>query len=141
MGEGWGGGGYLAGEYVTPAKNLRKCSTDAERVLWRQLRGKQLEGYKFRRQEPIGSYIVDFVCYFKKIIVEVDGGQHAIDADKDFKRDSWFRRQGFKVLRYWSNEVLANTEGVIETILRELGAPPLPLTPSYKGRGDKDGQA
>ena len=131
------GVGVLAGESVTLAKNLRKRSTDAERLLWHHLRGKQLEGYKFRRQEPIGSYIVDFVSFSKKIVIELDGGQHALETERDFKRDSWLQRQGFKVLRFWSNEVLANTEGVIETILRELGAPPLPLTSSHEGRGDK----
>jgi very-short-patch-repair endonuclease len=114
------GVGILTGEFVTLAKNLRRRSTDAERLLWHHLRGRQLEGFKFRRQEPIGNYIADFVCFSKKIIVELDGGQHAIEADKDFKRDSWFEGQGFKVLRFWSNEVLVNIEGVIETLLREL---------------------
>ncbi|MBI4795299.1 MAG: endonuclease domain-containing protein [Deltaproteobacteria bacterium] len=110
----------MTGEFVTLAKNLRKRSTDAEILLWRHLRGKQLAGYKFRRQEPIGNYIVDFVCFSKRIVIELDGGQHAIEADKDFKRDNWLRGQGFKVLRFWNNEVLTNIEGVVETILGEL---------------------
>jgi very-short-patch-repair endonuclease len=110
----------LTGEFVTLAKNLRKRSPDAERLIWRHLRGKQLEGYKFRRQEPLGNYIVDFVCFSKKLIIEVDGGQHAIEADKDQERDNWLMSQGFKVLRFWSNEVLGNPEGIIESILREL---------------------
>jgi very-short-patch-repair endonuclease len=114
------GVGILTGKFATLAKNLRRRSTDAERLLWRHLRGKQLEGYKFRRQEPIGNYIVDFVCFSKKIIIEVDGGQHAVEADKDFKRDNWFRGQGFKVLRIWNNELLTNIEGAIETSLIEL---------------------
>ena len=114
------GVGILTGEFVTLAKNLRRRSTDAERLLWRHLRGKQLSGYKFRRQEPLANYIVDFVCFSKKLIIEVDGGQHAIEADKDLERDNWLREQDFKVLRFWNNEVLANIKGVIETILREL---------------------
>jgi very-short-patch-repair endonuclease len=114
------GVGILTGEFVTLAKNLRRRSTDAERLLWRHLRGKQLAGYKFRRQEPLGDYIVDFVCFSKKIVIEVDGGQHAIEDDNDLKRDNWLQEQGFKVLRFWNTEVLANIEGIIETILREL---------------------
>jgi len=65
-----------------------------------------MEGLKFRRQQPIGRYIVDFVCFEKKIIIEVDGGQHAVETKKDTERDGWFRSQGFKVLRFWNNEVL-----------------------------------
>ncbi|MBI4743833.1 MAG: endonuclease domain-containing protein [Actinobacteria bacterium] len=97
-------------------KQLRKNLTDAERLLWRHLRAKQLEGMKFRRQEPIGKYIVDFVCFEKKVIIEVDGGQHSEETEKDNERDEWFKIQGFKVLRFWNNEVLTNTEGVLEAI-------------------------
>ena len=82
------------------AKNLRKRSTDAEKLLWRYLRAKQLEGLKFRRQQPIGNYLVDFVCSERQVVIEVDGGQHAIEKDKDNIRDKWFREQGFKVLRF-----------------------------------------
>ncbi len=69
------------------AKNLRRKSTNAERLLWRHLRAKQLEGLKFRRQQPVGNYIVNFVCFEKRIVIEVDGGQHAIEKDKDNERD------------------------------------------------------
>ncbi len=96
------------------AKILRKRLTDAEKVIWRHLRAKQIEGFKFRRQEPIGKYIADFVCYEKRIIVENDGGQHC--AEIDHERDRWFKRQGFRVLRFWNNEVLKNTKGVLEVI-------------------------
>lgn len=82
--------------------------------MWRYLRGKRLEGFKFGRQEPIGNYVADFVCYEKRIIVEVDGGQHC--REKDSERDIWFEDQGFKVLRFWNKEVLKNTQGVWEVI-------------------------
>ncbi|MCK4909448.1 MAG: endonuclease domain-containing protein [Planctomycetes bacterium] len=116
----------------TLAKNLRKNSTDAEKYLWKHLRNKQLEGLKFRRQEPIGEYIVDFVCFEKCIIIELDGSQHAEQQKKDFKRDRWLIRQGFKVLRFWNNEILKNIEGILEGIMHEsLNHPP--LTPPIKG--------
>jgi very-short-patch-repair endonuclease len=100
------------------ARNLRKSSTVAERLLWRHLRAKQVEGYKFRRQEPIGNYVVDFVCFEKRMIIEVDGSQHQIEKDKDNKRDKWFKEQGFRILRFWNNEVIKNTDGVL-TVIRE----------------------
>lgn len=89
------------------AKNLRKKATDAERLLWRYLRAKQREGIKFRRQEPVGNYIVGFICFDRRIIIEIDGGQHARDenVNKDRERDIWLKNQGFNVLRFWNNEV------------------------------------
>ncbi len=117
------------------AKNLRKRFTDVERLLWRLLRARQIEGLKFRRQEPIGRYIVDFVCFESKVIIEVDGGQHSIETEKDKERDEWFKSQGFKVLRFWNNEVLTNTEGVLEVIRANcLSHPPLNPLPSREGR-------
>lgn len=98
------------------AKTLRKRLTTTEKILWKHLRANQLRGLKFRRQEPIGNYIVDFVSYEKKIIIEVDGGHHLKGKEKDSKRDEWFREQGFRVLRFWNNEVLTNIEGVLEII-------------------------
>ncbi len=116
----------LKSNIINLAKNLRKKSTDAEKLLWRQLRSKQLEGAKFRRQQPVGSYIVDFVCFENQIIIEVDGGQHTIEKDKDNERDGWLKEQGFKVLRFWNNEVLINIEGVLEVIrVNCLNHPPL----------------
>jgi len=116
--EGAGGeGNYKMAQFlIKTAKALRKRSTDVEIVLWRHLRAKQMEGLKFRRQQPIGHYIVDFVCFEKKIIIEVDGGQHAVETVRDAERDDWLRNQGFTVLRFWNNEVLTNTEGVLEKI-------------------------
>ena len=88
------------------ARTLRKGSTDAERVLWRHLKTKQLGGLKFRRQEQIGYFIVDFVCYEKRLIIEADGGQHAMEREKDEERTLWLNAQGFKVLRFWNHEIL-----------------------------------
>ena len=102
------------------AKHLRKNSTDAERALWRHLRNKQLLGCKFRRQAPIGHYIVDFVCFSQSLIIEVDGGQHQTQADYDAKRYKWLQSQGFTVLRFWDNDALANTDSVLERIMLEL---------------------
>ena len=98
------------------AKELRQQSTDAERLLWRHLRAKQMEGLKFRRQEQIGRFIADFVCYEKMLIVEADGGQHALEVEKDEERTLWLNTQGFTVLRFWNHEILTNREGVLETI-------------------------
>jgi very-short-patch-repair endonuclease len=102
------------------AGQLRKRPTEAERVLWRSLRARQVEGLKFRRQQPIGGYIVDFACLEKALVIEVDGGQHAEDtqAEKDRTRDRWLESEGFTVLRFWDHEVLANTLGVLEEIGR-----------------------
>lgn len=104
------------------ARALRKNPTDAERALWNGLRFWQVGGYKFRRQQPIGDYIVDFVCLEKKIVIEVDGGQHAEQEEYDGVRDAWLRGKGYSVLRFWNNDVLHNLDGVKETISQALGA-------------------
>jgi very-short-patch-repair endonuclease len=91
----------------------------------------QIDGYKFRRQQPIGNYIVDFVCLEKRLIVELDGGQHA-ESDYDAKRDAWLSEQGFSVLRFWNNDVLKNVEGVTERIFEKLKSSPF-LAPSPQG--------
>ena len=103
------------------AKSLRGNQTDAEWRLWQALRRRRFAGYKFRRQHPLGNYIVDFVCYEKKLIVEADGGQHAEQTQYDSDRTRWLESQGFKVLRFWNNEILANTESVLEVIHKEIG--------------------
>jgi len=115
------------------ARALRKRSTDAENTIWKYLRAKRLQGLKFRRQELIGKYIVDFVCYEKKIIIEIDGGQHSIDKEDDEERDSWFRKEGFRVLRFWNNDVLSQTEVVLEAIVKECVRSPSPSSPPIKG--------
>jgi len=98
------------------AKNLRKRTTDAERTLWNYLRAGRLDGLKFRRQQVIENYIVDFVCFEKRLVIEVDGGQHAEEAEADRVRDEWLGREGYKVLRLWNLEVLTNIEGTVELI-------------------------
>ena len=89
----------LKNKNIEFARNLRRKSTETETYLWKYLKGRQIEGFKFRRQEPIGKYIVDFVNYEKKIIIELDGGQH-LNNKKDVLRDSWFKKQNYKVLRF-----------------------------------------
>jgi very-short-patch-repair endonuclease len=134
-GEGQGGGVSGVNRIITLGKALRKRPTDAEQLLWRYLKMKQMEGLKFRRQQPIDNYIVDFVCFENRIIIEVDGGQHAAENHKDRERDSYLQQLGFKVLRFWNNEVLQNTNGVLETIRRNcLSHPPLNPLPSREGK-------
>ncbi len=106
------------------ARRLRRDSTEAERALWRLLRARQLSGYKFRRQQPIDRYIVDFICFTHRLVIEVDGGQHGINLDYDERRTRHLEKQGFRVLRFWNNEVLENPEGVCMKILEVLAAPP-----------------
>jgi len=115
------------------AKKLRKRSTDAENKLWRHLRAQRLQGFKFRRQEPIGKYIVDFVCYEKRIIIELDGGQHSEHEEEDQIRDEWFRSGGFKILRFWNNDVLSQTEEILEIIAKRCLESPSPSSPPIKG--------
>jgi very-short-patch-repair endonuclease len=97
-------------------KDLRNNQTEAEKLLWSRLRKRQLKDCKFRRQHPLGNHIVDFICLEKKLIIELDGGQHIADSEKDTERDIWMRQQGYKVLRFWNNDVFNNTEGVLEHI-------------------------
>jgi very-short-patch-repair endonuclease len=98
------------------ARGLRRRLTDAERHLWRRVRARRLGGLKFRRQEPIGGYIVDFVCFEKRVVIELDGSHHAVQVEEDRVRDEWFEGQGFRLLRFLDNEVLTNLDGVLETI-------------------------
>ena len=100
------------------ARELRKNSTIAERKLWHTLRSKNFMGLKFRRQEPIGNYIVDFVCYEKKLIVELDGGQHNEFSEKEIPRTKALEKEGYKILRFWNSDVINNIEGVL-TVIKE----------------------
>jgi very-short-patch-repair endonuclease len=111
-------------ELVSFARALRTESTDVERLLWRHLRAKRFAGYKFRRQQPIGPYIADFVCFDTKLVVEVDGGQHADQRAQDAERDAWLRRQGFDVLRFWNNDVVRDLDAVLSVILEKLSRMP-----------------
>lgn len=102
--------------------HLRTNSTDAEQRLWRALRNRQLAGFKFRRQHPIPPYIVDFVCLEHRLIVELDGGQHAEAQAYDATRTAMLERAGYKVLRFWNNDLLENTDAALEDILRTLSS-------------------
>ena len=107
-------------ELISRARRLRRQATDAERLLWYRLRRGQL-GVKFRRQAPIGPY-VDFVCFQRRLVIELDGGQHRPPAKRayDARRSWWLQTQGFRVLRFWDSEVLTDIEGVLNRILQEL---------------------
>ena len=108
------------------ARRLRNVPTDEEGKLWYRLRSRRLNGYKFVRQEPIGPYTVDFVCRERRLIIEVDGGQHA-DSGRDAVRDKWLTDHNYRVLRFWTSDVLGNMAGVLETIATALAeAPPHP---------------
>ena len=104
----------------TRAKNLRQNMSKAETRLWHHLRAGRLNGYKFRRQQPMGNYIVDFVCVTPKLIIEADGGQHAEQAEYDQARSLYLNGLGFTVLRFWNDEILRQTEDVLAEILRVL---------------------
>ena len=103
------------------ARTLRSNLTDAEKALWARLRERQVEGARFRRQAPIGPWVVDFFCAEQKLVIEVDGGQHALQTARDEQRTRWLEQQGqLRVLRLWNNDVLENVEGVVETIAAAL---------------------
>ena len=101
------------------AKRLRKNSTKAEALVWSRLRARQMDGIKFRRQQPIGNFIVDFVSFEKRIVIELDGGQHVSNKRKDHERDDFLRNSSFKVLRFWDTEVFDNLEGVLKVIRKK----------------------
>jgi len=101
---------------LSKTKTLRSNQTEAEKRLWKELRAKRYQGLKFRRQVAIGLYIADFVCHEKKLVIEVDGGQHANQVAADNQRTKFFEKDGYKVLRFWNNEVLENLEGVMKVI-------------------------
>ena len=102
------------------SKTLRKKQTPWESKLWKHLRRKNIQGLKFKRQVPIGNYIVDFCCQSKKLIIELDGGQHMSNRFQDIERDRYLRTKGYNILRFWNNEVDSNLEGVLEKIYKSL---------------------
>lgn len=110
-------------------RSLRASLTEAERRLWYRLRDRRLAGFKFVRQEGIGRYVADFCCREARLIVEVDGGQHA-ESEHDRFREAWLTAQGYRVLRFWNDEVMTNTAGVLDTILAAL-----PPSPRLRGEG------
>jgi len=105
---------------TTTARRLRRHQTDAEQILWFRLRGRRLAGWKFKRQVPIDRFVVDFVCGDAKLIVELDGGQHADRTLQDEERTKTLEAMGYLVLRFWNNDVMRNIEGVLEEILNTL---------------------
>ena len=109
------------------ARELRSNSTKAERALWQQLRRRQLSGYRFRRQQPLGRYFVDFYCHEKRLAIELDGGQHGEQADYDTKRTAWLESEGYRVLRFWNTAVMSDIETVKQVILDTLESQETPL--------------
>ena len=121
---------------LSNARELRQDSTDAERILWRFVRNRHLGGYRFRRQVSLGRYIVDFVCLRARLVVELDGGQHAERLLEDLERTQELGRAGFRVMRFWNDEVLRRTEDVLESIfaaLRQACPHPDPLPQAGEG--------
>lgn len=107
-------------------RKLRRNMTDAELRLWRSLRGRQIDGFKFRRQHPFEDYILDFVCLEAMLVIEVDGGQHASNATADEARTKNLNGAGFRVLRFWNDEILCDIEAVRESIWKALNEDPSP---------------
>ena len=112
---------------VKTARRLRRQQTDAERLLWFRLRDRRLDGWKFRRQFPVDRYVVDFFCADAHLVIELDGGQHAIQTDADAARTKKLEAMGYLVLRFWNNEVMRNIEGVLEEIMTAEPPHPDPL--------------
>jgi very-short-patch-repair endonuclease len=118
------------------ARSLRNQSTDAERYLWQHLRRSQINGHRFRRQVPIAGFIADFACLESKLVVELDGGQHQQRIHYDKDRDRELEAQGFRVLRFWNDQVFRETEAVLEQIMRALEvSSPHPNPPPQAGEG------
>jgi very-short-patch-repair endonuclease len=111
---------------TTRARSLRSGMTDAERLLWQALRYKQLAGQRFRRQFPIGKFIADFVCIEQKLVIELDGGQHQDQVEYDQLRTDFLLQNGWRVLRFWNNDVIGNLDGVLTTIAESLKSLPPP---------------
>jgi very-short-patch-repair endonuclease len=109
-------------DQVVRAKELRIRETEAEKILWSKLRNKRFLGIKFRRQQPLGKFIVDFVSLENKLVIEIDGGQHNQEEqlENDMKRRNWLEKDGFRVIRFWNNEVLLNIDGVLEKIMETI---------------------
>jgi very-short-patch-repair endonuclease len=113
-------------ETLRRAKRLRREMTPQEKLLWRQLRDRRLDGFKFRDQQPIGPFIADFVCQKQKLIIEADGSQHA-DSVHDARRDEFLKSKGYRVMRFWNNEITGNLNAVLDLIKMALSQNPSPL--------------
>ena len=132
---------------VPRARKLRRDVTDAERKLWRTLRTLPMDGSHFRRQATIGPYFADFACHAKRLVIELDGGQHGEDqhAVRDARRDNYMKGEGYRVLRFWNNDVMQNLDGVLDVIAEAISAPlpptPDPSPPLRGGRGSRTAEA
>lgn len=118
---------------IQRSRELRQNSTDVERIVWRELRSRRFEGYKFRRQFPIDPCIVDFCCLRRRLIIELDGGQHAEHEKQDRARTEFLEKQGYRVLRFWNTDVLTKKEAIMDIILNALVPSPQPSP--KKGEG------
>ena len=137
MGEGWEGvmkKHPIDGAHAR-ARTSRQNMTEAEKRVWQILRLQQLKGYKFRRQVPIGRYIADFVCHEARLIVEIDGGQHDRSSPREIERSGFLQNQGYRIVRFWNNEVLEKLDGVHQTIAHELGRITPTQTLPHQGGG------
>jgi very-short-patch-repair endonuclease len=114
------------------ARALRRSATDVERIMWRLLRDRRLNGIKFRRQVPIGPFVADFASIEHRLVVELDGGQHA-ESVGDIRRDAYLAAEGWRVLRFWNNEAMSNREGVLETIQQAAA-----LTPTLSRKRERE---
>ena len=120
---------------IERARQLRRNHTEAERRVWARLRARQLNGVKFRRQHPVGSFVVDFCCPERRVIVELDGGQHASRVLEDQRRTTFLVQRGYRVLRFWDNDVITHIEAVIEQIANAVSDPhPSPLPDRERGK-------
>jgi very-short-patch-repair endonuclease len=126
--------------HVEFSRTLRTSATDAERKLWHHLRANQLNGARFRRQHPVGIYVLDFACVQQRLAVELDGGQHADDVVRDATKTAFLETQGWRVLRFWNNDVMGNIEGVLTLIAEALLASsrPPPHPSPCQGEGAKN---
>ncbi|MBI2088346.1 MAG: endonuclease domain-containing protein [Deltaproteobacteria bacterium] len=119
------------------ARRLRRDQTDVERRLWARLRARRLCGAKFRRQHPIGNYIADFCCVERHLVVELDGGQHAVQAEADRRRSAFLVRRGYRVLRFWDSDITEEIEAVLQVIAEALSNPhPSPLPGREREKGN-----
>ena len=118
------------------ARHLRRSSTDAELRLWGVLRSRDLLGYKFRRQYSVGPFVVNFCCPAKKLLIELDGGQHLENVAYDERRTAFLRSKGFRVLRFWDHDVLQDTDAVLHSITEELDRPLTPTLSPKRGEGN-----
>ena len=116
------------------AKRLRQDMTDAERAIWGAVRGRQLKGFKFKRQWTLGPYVADFCCWGRRLIVEIDGSQHNEEVDR--RRTADLEKMGYQVIRFWNNDVLTNLDGVLEAIVQALTSDPHPYPLPQAGEGE-----